>query len=669
MTDIVLNPLASMQTPTLLNDNLQKVEDSLNSDVVHTSGGKNVMLQDLDLNGNNLLNVATDPTNPNSLAKIEDLGTYGVNAKASADLASSKAVEAANSAAQAAGSASSAAASVASAEVSKGYATKALMDADLSPADGTIRLVTNDATTANNQTYRKSGAPGTGSWVASVDRIAKVSQDLANTTDPTKASALVAYVRQAIGSRIGSVASMLDAKPGNLWEYSSLAIKPVGQEGDPTKWDWTAALQACINNHYLFEVPAGSYNIRKVTWRSNVCMRASGSVSFYDIPGDTNDCMFSFGQSGFLQQWSIEGQIRIVGCGNTTSGGVRGGKGKIGMLLDSTADGTGQGGNWYFWIKGVRVLGFSGPQIWERGGQDGNSSQVNQFGVYSNVFCLSQTSVPGSYAFLASGKNGQRFFDAGCLFQQNNTDICFRICRYMDASGTLTGADGHAYNFVAVGTSFQQGNPCISVERGQICSFKGVYLELGLSGALFTTSAEQCYFDGILNSSHANSGSGYGIRVGSIGAVNVQALTLGNVEINGTGDIGIDGGSTGAGANGGILFAGAISLSTTTTTTPFKNCTAQPGVSSGAVNLSGRNTAIVSGPATISTITSNAAPGQMVTLKAHNGALTFDKTGNITLPSARTTLTIPKDAAALFVRMDLAPNGYMLVGAIDPTWA
>ena len=53
-----------------------------------------------------------------------------------------------------------------------GYATKADLDADLTPADGVLAIVTNDATAANNGTYRKSGATGTGSWVqSSYDRI------------------------------------------------------------------------------------------------------------------------------------------------------------------------------------------------------------------------------------------------------------------------------------------------------------------------------------------------------------------------------------------------------------------------------------------------------------------------------------------------------------------
>ena len=54
-----------------------------------------------------------------------------------------------------------------------GYATKALLTADLAPVDKTVAYVTNDATPANNGTYRKNGATGAGTWVqASFDRLA-----------------------------------------------------------------------------------------------------------------------------------------------------------------------------------------------------------------------------------------------------------------------------------------------------------------------------------------------------------------------------------------------------------------------------------------------------------------------------------------------------------------
>lgn len=54
------------------------------------------------------------------------------------------------------------------------FLTKAAMDADLNFPDGTIALVTNDPTAANNQAWRKNGASGAGSWEATIDRLASV---------------------------------------------------------------------------------------------------------------------------------------------------------------------------------------------------------------------------------------------------------------------------------------------------------------------------------------------------------------------------------------------------------------------------------------------------------------------------------------------------------------
>lgn len=53
----------------------------------------------------------------------------------------------------------------ASASLVKGYATLAVLNANLVPEDGTLADVTNDPDTNNNGRYRKSGATGAGSWV------------------------------------------------------------------------------------------------------------------------------------------------------------------------------------------------------------------------------------------------------------------------------------------------------------------------------------------------------------------------------------------------------------------------------------------------------------------------------------------------------------------------
>lgn len=72
MTDIVLNPITSGYNVSRINSNFEKIEDVINEEVLHRVGGNNTMLQDLDMNSYALLNVRTDPNNPNSLLTVQD---------------------------------------------------------------------------------------------------------------------------------------------------------------------------------------------------------------------------------------------------------------------------------------------------------------------------------------------------------------------------------------------------------------------------------------------------------------------------------------------------------------------------------------------------------------------------------------------------------------------
>lgn len=98
-------------------------------------------------------------------------------AAGSASTASTSATNALNAktAAETARDAAIAAVAGASAGGVVGKATKALLDADLAHPADTVGYVTNDTTAANNGLYRKTGASGAGSWIASsFDRVAVV---------------------------------------------------------------------------------------------------------------------------------------------------------------------------------------------------------------------------------------------------------------------------------------------------------------------------------------------------------------------------------------------------------------------------------------------------------------------------------------------------------------
>lgn len=81
MTDIVLTPITSGYNVSRINANFDKIEEAINNDVLNLSGGNNTMLQDLDMNGYDLLNININPNNPGSLVTIEagDLRWYNVD--------------------------------------------------------------------------------------------------------------------------------------------------------------------------------------------------------------------------------------------------------------------------------------------------------------------------------------------------------------------------------------------------------------------------------------------------------------------------------------------------------------------------------------------------------------------------------------------------------------
>lgn len=70
MTDIVLIPITSGYNLSKINGNFVEIQNTINSDVLHVQGGNNTMFQDLDLNGNALLNVGSNPEEPGSLVTI-----------------------------------------------------------------------------------------------------------------------------------------------------------------------------------------------------------------------------------------------------------------------------------------------------------------------------------------------------------------------------------------------------------------------------------------------------------------------------------------------------------------------------------------------------------------------------------------------------------------------
>jgi len=83
MATISLNPIYSGYSTGLINDNFQILQDQLNQNFLRrdsvANGQANQMEVDLDMNGNSLLNVSTDETDPSSLLTVGSADSRYIN--------------------------------------------------------------------------------------------------------------------------------------------------------------------------------------------------------------------------------------------------------------------------------------------------------------------------------------------------------------------------------------------------------------------------------------------------------------------------------------------------------------------------------------------------------------------------------------------------------------
>ena len=76
MTAITLNDIQSGYNVHKVNDNFTILEDNINNDVLHTAGGGNTMNQDIDMDGNSIFNLTTDPNNSQSAVSVQYLREF-----------------------------------------------------------------------------------------------------------------------------------------------------------------------------------------------------------------------------------------------------------------------------------------------------------------------------------------------------------------------------------------------------------------------------------------------------------------------------------------------------------------------------------------------------------------------------------------------------------------
>lgn len=246
MTDIVLLPITNSANVSVVNDNNAKIQQSINEDILHLAGGNNTMLQQLDMNSNKIINIQTDPNDPDSMVTVGagdsrwynvagDTLTGTMNAGGQRIINLPVPVGATEPVRK--GEYDSQASDLVQAITVNKLQSVRGQDGEqltpLPPAASRANKVMGFDASGNPLAILPASGSGT-----------ELAIDLANPVDPSKGAGMVAWRRSplaaAVGSTIDTVGEMLNAQSVNILEYAHLATG-YSDGSDPGSWDWSPA--------------------------------------------------------------------------------------------------------------------------------------------------------------------------------------------------------------------------------------------------------------------------------------------------------------------------------------------------------------------------------------------------------------------------------------------
>lgn len=240
-------------------------------------------------------------------------------------------------------------------------------------------------------------------------------EDMASTTNPSLGSGLSGFVRTALADQIINVQQALSGSRVNIYEFAKYIPSRVGA---PSTWDWTLATAA--GQAYLLSrgkgilfYPAGVYPHQYIIRVGGVSLEGEGAraTAITALPVSTAG---DFGLvqigAGPVSGSHIRG-MSFYGSATTDHNAAPVNAGQWGCYFKAQWDaGYQHGGLWFSIHDDVQVVNFN-KGLWSRGGYTINNYQrPNQFLQFRNVFIQ----VPnGGRAIYLTGQHGQIEFSGG----------------------------------------------------------------------------------------------------------------------------------------------------------------------------------------------------------------------------------------------------------------
>lgn len=279
-----------------------------------------------------------------------------------------------------------------------------------------------------------------------------------------------------------------------------------------------------------------------------------------------------------------------------------------------------------------------------------------QFSTFRNVEI--QNASPTVAIVRLSGQCGQLLFQ-NCEFSGTSsatTPSCLLIERSRQANGITVLDDTGAYALHFDTCSFQQAQLAVSMERVRTATFTNPYFENLKSGIFADVTSENILVNAPRFANAGSNGVGSGFLVKANGQSNVTVL---GANIAGTVDTDFIADSSSviraekAYKGGGALTTSGISRQIAAAAT---------------ISIGMCSTLIVNASATaITNITSGHAPGERISLRAHNGRIVLAASGNLELGVYGAFAVVPSGGTAVLVRNDIVDTWWLeSIGSDSP---